>query len=293
MNHILKNIVYHAPWLLSDKKFVELFWNLKTGRELDLKNPQTFNEKMQWLKVYDHREDYFKMADKYEAKKYVGNIIGTEHIIPTIAIYDNVNQIDWVKLPDSFVLKCTHDSGGLVVCRDKSTLDIEKAEHTLKKCLRTNFYFQSREWCYKGIKPRIICEKLMSDEKQQKSLTDYKFFCFNGTPQFLYISTGLENHSTASISFADMNGNRMPFHRSDFKEIDGPLPLPEHFNKMKTIAGKLAQKINNSFIRVDLYEIGGSVYFSELTFYPNGGYIPFLPEYWDKTLGERIILKHD
>jgi len=288
MNRILKNIVYHAPWLLSDKKFVELSWLLKTGKELDLKHPQTLNEKLQWLKVFDHRKDYFKMADKYEAKMFVGDIIGDGHIIPTIAIYDKPSDISWEELPDSFVLKCTHDSGGLVICRDKKTLNKEETEKSLKKCLRTKFYYKSREWCYKGIKPRIICEKLMSDSNQTASLTDYKFFCFNGEPKFLYISTGLENHSTASISFADMNGNRMPFHRSDFKEIADPLPFPNHFNEMKTIAGKLARAVGNSFIRVDLYEIDNTVYFSELTFYPNGGFIPFEPKEWDSELGKML-----
>lgn len=290
MNFILKNIYCHAPWLLSDKSFVEKYWYLRTGKKLDLSSPRTFNEKIQWLKVYDQKKEYFQMVDKYEAKKFVSKIIGEEHIIPTIAVYDNVSRINWESLPESFVIKCTHDSGGLAICRDKNNIDREQIEKKLSKCLKTNFFYRSREWCYKGIKPRIICEKLMQDNNQKNGLIDYKFFCFNGQPQFLYISSGLEDHSTAAISFADLGGKRLPFKRSDYREIDDPLPIPPSFEKMKSIAERLAQAVNNSFIRVDLYDISGCVYFSELTFYPNSGFIPFSPEEWDLKLGDLLTL---
>lgn len=290
MNRILKNIVYHAPWLLSDKSFVRHYWYLRTGRQLDLDAPRTFNEKIQWLKVYDHRTDYFLMADKYEAKKFVAQIIGEEHIIPTISVCDRVSQLDWDSLPQSFVLKCTHDSGTLVICRDKDTLDREKVQERLRKGLATKFFYKSREWCYKGIKPRIICEELMSDERQTGGLVDYKFFCFNGVPSFLYISSGLEDHSTAFISFADMDGRRLPLRRADYAEFPSELPIPPSFGQMKEIAGKLARAVNNSFVRVDLYDICGKVYFSELTFYPNGGFIPFVPREWDLEFGKLLKL---
>jgi len=290
MNWLIKNLVYHAPWLLSDKFFVEQYWFLRTGKRLNLKAPETFNEKIQWLKVYDHRTDYFDMADKVQAKIYAAQIIGEQHIIPTIAVYDKVSQLDWDILPQEFVLKCTHDSGGLVICRDKNNIDRKKVENTLRKGLHTNFYYKSREWSYKGIKPRIICEKLMSDKQQQSGLVDYKFFCFDGTPVFLYISSGLEDHSTASISFADMDGNRLPFKRSDYPEFPSDLPIPASFDTMKEIAAKLAGAINNRFVRVDLYDVDGNVYFSEFTFYPNGGFIPFIPQEWDLKIGNMLKL---
>jgi len=289
MNVLLKNIVYHAPWLLSDRRNVELQWKLRTGRDLDLDNPRTFNEKIQWLKVFDHRADYKILADKIEAKEFAQKVIGAEHIIPTLAVYDKVSDIDWDKLPDEFVLKCSHDSGGLVICRDKQVFDKSRAAGILSRCLKKNFYLQSREWCYKGIRPRIICETLMSDSDQRESLVDYKFFCFGGVPEFMYISQGLENHNTARISFVDMSGGRMPFRRSDYASV-GEIVLPSAFDEMKQIAAKLARAVDNRFVRVDLYQIGGKVYFSEFTFYPNGGFIPFEPSEWDLKIGGMLQL---
>lgn len=278
------------PWMLSDRRFVELVWELKYGSRLDLDNPKTFNEKIQWLKVFDRRKDYFMMADKIEAKKYVAQIIGREHIIPTIAVYDRVQDIIWEDLPQQFVVKCSHNSGGLAVCRNKELLDKKETVERLSACLKKNYFYQSGEWCYKGIKPRILCEQLMEDDSQRESLIDYKFFCFGGQPEFVYISYGLEDHSTASISFVDIDGERAPFHRADYKEVADPLPIPASFEEMKHIAARIAKAVNNAFVRVDLYEINGNIYFSELTFYPNGGYIPFVPAEWDNKLGELLQL---
>jgi len=289
MNRIIKNIYYHTPWLLSDRKYVELQWKLITGQDLNLDNPLTFNEKMQWLKVYDHRADYKNLADKVSAKDFAASVIGAEHIIPTLAVYKKASDIKWDELPNEFVLKCSHDSGGIVICRDKNILDKKAAEEFLANNLKKNFFYLAREWCYKGIKPRIICEKLMSDSIQTKSLIDYKFFCFNGIPKFLYISEGLENHKTATMSFVDIDGKVLPFHRTDFGTLANP-SLPLNFSLMKELAGKLATAVNNRFIRVDLYEIAGTVYFSEFTFYPNGGHIPFEPNEWDRTIGDMIQL---
>lgn len=293
MNRIVKNIVYHAPWLLSDRKYIEYFWELRMGTPLDLDHPRSFNEKLQWLKLNDRKPEYTKMADKAAVKDYVAGIIGPEHIIPTIGVYDKVSDIPWDKLPDQFVLKCSHDSGSVAVCRDKSVFDREKTCRQLKKNLRTNHFYRCREWCYKGIKPRILCEKYMSDGTQANGLVDYKFFCFNGKPEFLYVSQGLEDHSTARISFADMDGNRLQAERSDYRGFEGGIPIPSHFDEMKVIAGTLANSVGNRFVRVDLYEINGIIYFSELTFYPNGGMIPFAPDKdtdWDLHFGKLIEL---
>lgn len=292
MNRILKNIVYHAPWLLSDKCFLELSYELHMGYRPDLDHPTTFNEKIQWLKLHDRHEEYAKMVDKFHAKEFAASIIGKEHIIQTLGVYDSVDRIDWDALPQKFVLKCTHDSGGLLVCRDKGRLDINKAAARLNKALHTNFWYRQREWAYKGVKPRIICEELMEDERQRNGLTDYRFFCFGGEPRFMYVSDGMEDHGTARISFTYLDGKPMPFCRKDYRtHDDGCIPLPENLGQMRQIAGKLAQAVGNPFIRVDLYQINGQVYFSELTFYPNGGYIPFEPEQWDRELGKMIKLQ--
>ena len=169
---------------LSDKKYIELRYFSLFLKELNLDNPKSFNEKLQWLKLYDRNSEYTKMVDKYEVKKYVSNIIGEEYIIPTIGIYNSFDEIDFKKLPNKFVIKCTHDSGGLVVCKDKNKLDKNNAKKKIEKSLKTNYYYCGREWPYKNVKPRIIIEKYMCT-KEQKELIDYKFFCFNGNPKII------------------------------------------------------------------------------------------------------------
>lgn len=292
-NRILKNLVYHAPWLFGDRKYLELRWLFRTGRRLDLENPLSFNEKLQWLKLYDRKQIYHTMVDKAEAKDYAASVIGREYIIPTIGVYDRVSEIPWDSLPSRFVLKCTHDSGGMIICRDKSALDIPEACRKLRSALHTNFWKRDREWPYKGVKPRIICEQYMEDPAQKNGLVDYKFFCMNGKPGFMYISEGLEDHSTARISFAGLDGTELPFKRSDYKNFGGGLPVCGHLEEMKCLASRLAEAVGNPFVRVDMYEIGGHIYFSELTFYPNGGYIPFEPAEWDRKLGDMIQLRAD
>lgn len=272
---------------MSDKAYLKLRYNCIMGKKLNLDNPVTYNEKLQWLKLYDRKPEYAKMVDKYEAKKYVADIIGEEYIIPTLGVWDNVNDIDFDTLPNQFVLKCTHDSGGLVICKDKAELDIENAKNTLNHFLNRNFYNVHREWPYKDVKHRIIAEKYMEDESG-KDLKDYKFFCFNGEPKLLYISEGLSDHSTAKISFADMDYNIAEFKRNDFKPFNELPKKPINFEKMKELAKVLSK--DRAFIRVDFYEINKKIFFGELTFFPCSGYLPFDPEKYDKILGDWITL---
>lgn len=272
---------------LSDKTFLKLKYKSKFEKKLNLENPQTFNEKLQWLKLYDRKDIYTTMVDKYEAKKYVASIIGEEYIIPTLGIYDTFNEIDFNELPNQFVIKCTHDSGGLVICKNKEELDIKKAKNKIEQSLKRNYYYCGREWPYKNVKPRIIIEKYMASE-EQKELIDYKFFCFNGIPKFLYVSEGLSNHESAKISFLDMNYNRTEFYRKDYKPFDSLPKKPINFEKMKSFASKLSMEI--PFVRVDFYEINGKLYFGELTFYPCSGFIPFEPEEWDEKIGDMLEL---
>lgn len=272
---------------MSDETYLKLRYNCIMGKKLNLDNPVTYNEKLQWLKLYDRKPEYTKMVDKYEAKKYVANIIGEEYIIPTLGVWDNVNDIDFDTLPNQFVLKCTHDSGGLVICKDKSTLDLEKTKNTLDHFLHRNFYSVHREWPYKNVKPRIIAEKYMEDESGYE-LKDYKFFCFNGEPKLLYISEGLSDHATAKISFADMDYNIAEFKRNDFKPFDKLPDKPLNFEKMKELAKILSK--GKAFIRVDFYEIHKKIFFGELTFFPCSGYLPFDPKEYDKVLGDWITL---
>ncbi|MBR5156646.1 MAG: glycosyl transferase [Clostridia bacterium] len=275
---------------MPDSLYLKLRFPIRTGEKLNLKNPETFNEKLQWLKINDRKPIYSDMVDKYEVKNYVAEKLGEEYIIPTLGIWDKFEDIDFNALPDQFVLKCTHDSGGLAVCTNKAEFDVEKAKEKIERCFKRNYYWSSREWPYKNVKPRIIAEKYMEDENAAEGLTDYKFFCFGGKPKLLYVSQGLQDHATAAISFYDLEGNEMPFHRKDFRPIDGKMVLPEKFDEMVKIAEKLAKEVDNPFIRIDLYSICGKIYFSEITFFPCSGMMPIEPEEWNKTLGDWIEL---
>ena len=270
-----------------DEIHLKRLFKIMIGKPLNLNSPQTFNEKMQWLKINNRKNEYTNMVDKYEMKKIVSNLIGDSYVIPTIGIYEKFEDIKFDELPDQFVIKCTHDSGGIVICNDKNNFNIKKAKNKIDKCLKKNYYWMHREWPYKNVKPRIIIEKYMATEKQPE-LIDYKFFCFNGEPKFLYISEGLSNHSTAKISFVDMNYNKSQFYRNDYKPFDKLPKKPVGFEKMKELAKKLSKEI--PFVRVDFYEIEDRIYFGELTFYPCSGFIPFEPEKYDKILGDMLKL---
>ena len=278
--------------ILDDETYLKIKWKLNMGNELNLVEPQTFNEKLQWLKIHDRKPCYSKLVDKYEAKVWAEKIIGEEYIVPNLGVWDTFDEIEFEKLPKQFVLKCTHDSGGLIICRDKNKLDISQARKVVERSYKRNFYWSGREWPYKNVKPRIIAEKFMSDGRtEEMGLTDFKFFCFNGKPEFIYISHGLENHDLAGISFYDLKGNKLPFKRMDYKEIPGEqFPLPNNFDEMVNVAEKLAIEVQNPFVRVDLYEIEGNIYFSEITFFPCSGFIPFDPCSVDKELGKLIDL---
>ena len=271
---------------ISDKILLKTIYNCVFDNKLDLKNPQTFNEKLQWLKLNDRKEIYTKMVDKYEAKSYVSKIIGNKYIIPTLGIYNNFDEIDFNKLPNQFVIKCTHDSGGLVIVTDKSKLDIKKAKKKINKSLKRNYYYLGREWPYKNVKPRIRVEKYMKDNSTN-DLRDYKFFCFNGKCKFFKIDFNrLTKHQA---NYYDTKGNILPFG----EEICPPdfakkLELPVNLKKMINLAEKLSQNI--TFLRVDFYEINGNIYFGELTFYPASGFGKFQPEEWDLKLGNLIDL---
>lgn len=272
---------------MPDECYIRRQFRYEMGKTVDLSNPKTFNEKLQWLKLHDRKSEYTQMVDKYEAKKYVANLIGQEHVIPTLGIYDRFENIDFSELPDQFVIKCTHDSGGLVICRDKRKFDVLRARKKIQKSLRTNYYWYGREWAYKQVTPRIIVEEYM-EEECSAGLTDYKFFCFNGEPRLLYVSDGLENHQTAHISFYNMDGGELPFHRKDYLPRAKPLILPANFATMKVIAERIAKEISNPFVRIDLYSVQGAIFFSEITFCPCGGMLPFTPENYDRILGDMI-----
>lgn len=272
---------------LPDKLFVQLIYWQRMGKKLDLNTPHTFNEKLQWLKLYERKPIYTIMVDKYEVKKYISSIIGDEHIIPTLGVWERVEDIDFNSLPNEFVLKCTHNSGGLVICRNKSTLDIEKTKEKLISSLKKNFYFHSREWPYKDVKPRIICEKLMVDESGFE-LKDYKWFCFDGEPKAMFIATDrFVDGEETKFDFFDMDFNHFPF-RQGHPNATKKIEKPRGFETMKHLARKLSNGIPH--VRVDFYDINGQIYFGEMTFFHFSGMVPFVPENYDELFGSWIRL---
>lgn len=277
---------------MPDWLYLKVKYRGAMGVSLDLKKPVSFNEKLQWLKINDRKPEYTVMVDKYAAKQYVADRIGEQYIIPTLGVWENFDDIDFESLPNQFVLKCTHDSGGLVVCKDKSKLDKVAAKEKIEKSLKRNYYWSGREWPYKNVPPRIIAEKYMSDSQEtngeEESLKDYKFYCFNGEPQYLYISDHMDDHTKARISFANKEWEKAPFGRTDYKEFEKLPEKPQHFQDMIKLTRILSEKM--PFLRVDLYEINNQIYFGELTFHPCSGFMPFKPEEWDEKLGELISL---
>lgn len=272
---------------VSDERFLKQLYFERMHCTLDLENPKSFNEKLQWLKLHDCNPEYTRMVDKCEAKRYVAERIGEEYIIPTLGVWNCFDEIDFDKLPEQFVLKCTHDSGGNVIVRDKHTLDLKQARKKISKTLARNYYWAGREWPYKNVKPRVLAEQYMQNENERE-LTDYKFYCFNGEPKFLYTSVGLENHETARISFLTCDWQFAPYERSDYRGFEALPPKPQNFEKMLDIASVLSAGI--PFLRVDLYEINGRVYFSELTFSPCSGFIPFRNPEHDLEIGSMLVL---
>lgn len=283
---LLAGILRRTAPLIPDKLFLQLMFYARMGRKLDLKNPKSFNEKLQWLKLYNRNPEYTKMVDKYEAKEYVASIIGNEFIIPTIGIYNTVDEIPWESLPNQFVLKCTHDSGGIVICKDKNTLDIEEAKKKLSKGLSKTYFYQNREWPYRNVKPRIICEKYMVDESGYE-LKDYKFFCFNGTPKIFKVDFNRTCGHRAN--YYDLDWNLLEFGEVKFPfDPERKIEKPLNFELMVKIAAKLSRDI--PFVRVDLYNTNGKIFFGELTFFPSSGSGRFSDDKWDKTLGDWVTL---
>ena len=254
---------------------------------MDFSNPKTYNEKLQWLKLYDRNPDYTKMVDKAAAKDYVKNIIGEKHIIPTLGVWDRPEDIDFEKLPSKFVLKCTHDSGGIVICHDKAKLNKDEVIAKFKKALKTNYYYQNREWPYFHVKPRIIGEELMVDESGVE-LKDYKWFCFNGEPKALFIASDrMTPGEETKFDFFDMDFNHLPF--TNGHPNANLLPRkPAGFDEMRKLASQLSVGIPH--VRVDFYDVNGHIYFGELTFYHWSGIVPFKPDNWDRVFGDWINL---
>lgn len=265
-------------------KFYEVF-----GRKLDLKNPKTFNEKLQWLKLNDRKPEYTTMVDKVEAKKWVAERIGEQYIIPTIGVWERAEDIEFDSLPDQFVLKTNHDSGAVIICKDKSKLDQKETKRRLSEALKRDFYYYGREWPYKNVKRRILAEKLLipQNDLTEGNIPDYKFMCFDGKVQCSFVGSERNTPGGLKVTFFDRDWQKLPFTRH-YPSSNVEIPRPKKYEKMIEVAEKLSYRIK--FVRVDFYEIDGKIYFGEMTFYPGCGYEEFTPEEWDYKLGELIRL---
>ena len=282
MLRVIKNI-------LPDKLFLKLKFYKVFHKKLNLRKPHTFNEKIQWLKLYDRKIVYSTMVDKYDSKRYVSNLIGEEYIIPTLEVYENFDDIDFEELPDQFVIKCTHDSGGSVICKNKKEFNKEIARKKIIDSLNNNYYYNSREWPYKNVKPRIIIEPYLED-KRDNELRDYKFFCFNGKVKIFKID--FNRYTNHQANYYDVKGELLPFGEVVCPpDYEKKLRIPNNLTKMIELAEKLSE--NTKFLRVDFYEVDNKIYFGELTFYPNSGFGKFTDEKWDEVLGEWITLEGD
>lgn len=282
-------ILFQIAPILPDRFYIKILFRLKMGYKLNLDSPQTYSEKLQWLKLYNRKPEYTQMVDKYEAKKYVANIIGEEYIIPTLGVWDKFDDINIDKLPDQFVLKTTHGGGntGVVICKDKSTLDRDAAKKKLDRSLKSDIYKSLKEWPYKNVAKRIIAEQFIESSERQ-DLADYKFFCFNGEPKFCQVIAGRES-GTTTIDWYDKNWIHQDFHEpKNYPFSKEGHTKPSCFEEMLHLASKLS--VGQPFLRVDFYEIDNQIKFGELTFFPTSGMGGFDPMEWDYKFGEWIKL---
>ena len=285
---ILIYILNKCARLFSDKRFLQIKFRLEMGQKLDLDNPKTFNEKLQWLKLYNRKSKYTTMVDKYAVKDYVANIIGKEHIIPTLGVWNSVDEIDWEALPNQFVLKTTHGGGGggVVICKDKATFDKNKARKTLQKSLDSDIYWNYREWPYKDVPKRIIAEEFMTNNS--KDLEDYKIHCFNGEPKFILVCRNRYGAGPMVDDFYSPEWKLMDVKRPGHPNSTVPLEKPELLEQMLELSRTLSTTV--PFLRVDFYIINNRIYFGELTFFPASGMSKFEPEEWDYTFGNHLKL---
>ena len=273
---------------MSDEKYLKHVFKMRMGYDLNLDNPKTFNEKLNWLKLHDRNPEYTRMVDKYEVKKYVAEKIGAKYVIPLLGVYNNFDEINFDEMPEQFILKCTHDSGGFVICRDKKNFDVEAARAMLTKHLKINYYLGKREWVYKNIKPRIIAEKYIDTLGKPESI-EYKLTCFNGVAKLITICKGIAHtdFDKRTNDHYDRDLNPLKWY-AYYKNSPVPVQPPKEIHEIIALSEKLAAGIPQ--VRVDSYLIDGKVYFGEMTFYTHAGMIEFNPPEWDEILGSWIEL---
>lgn len=270
--------------ILPDKLYLKLMYRARIGKKLNLRTPQTFNEKIQWLKLYDRSDIQTLMVDKYLVKKYITDLLGERYVIPLYGVWDKFDEINFDKLPNQFVLKCTHNSGGIVICKDKENFDKEEARKIIEKCLKTKYFYKGREWPYRKVKPRIIAEKYICD-KNTNDLPDYKVMVFNGEPQIVQVHKGRYFNHTQD--FYNLKWEKLDIYQGcpiSEKVDEKPVFIDEMLELSKIIAS------NQKLVRIDWYYVDNQLLFGEATYFDGSGFIPFEPEKWDYEFGKMIDL---
>lgn len=281
-----------ASLIKSDELYLRMLYFLCMKKRLNLNPPITFNEKMQWLKLYDRHDEYANMVDKAEVKKNIAELIGEEYIIPTLGVWNHFDEIDFDLLPSQFVMKCTHDSASTVICKDKNKLDFSTVRRKINRALNCDISITTREYPYKKVKPRIIVEKYMKDELQTDELLDYKFMVFNGVVRCVFVCSNRNHSKGLCVDFYDLEWNHLPFRRHYPNSLFS-IKRPSQLEKMISLSKQLASKLDVPFVRIDFYQIDEQPYFGEITFYPGSGMEEFTPEEWDYRLGEWLKLSQN
>ena len=274
---------YGAYDNINDEEYLKKIYKVYMGHSLNLDNPKTFNEKLQWLKLYNRNPRYIKMVDKYKVREYISEKIGEEYLIPLLGVWDDPDDIDFDTLPNQFVLKCNHNSGlGMCICKDKKNLDIQKVKKELEKGLEEDYYLSGREWPYKNVPRKIICEKYLGDNPN-----DYKFYCFDGKAKVVGIYQDRNTEKETTGDFFDMDFNWLDF-TFNMPNAKVKPSKPSHFEEMIRIARILSEGIPH--VRVDLYLSNDKIYFGELTFFDGSGFDKIEPIEWNIKLGDWINL---
>lgn len=291
INKLERSILYYIDAPKANEEYLKLVWDRNKCSEqgkLNLDKPRRFNEKIQWLKLNYHNPILTVLVDKIEVKKYVKEIIGEEHVIKTLCVWESADEIDISELPEQFVIKCNHDTGSAIVCRDKSAFELEAAKAKFRKSMKQNLFYAGREWAYKEVRPKVFAEEYIGNKKQE-SLTDYKFMCFDGKVKCAFTVTNrFDSTDEIHVTFFDREWKRMPFERH-YKAEQRDIPKPHKYNEMIEIAERLSKGF--PFVRIDLYEDEDKILFGEYTFYPGGGFEEFSSVEWDEKLGEWINLE--
>ena len=286
--NLINNTLYNIKRIIPDTLYLKLQYRHHFSKNLDLKNPATYNEKIQWLKLNDRKPEYNTYVDKYEVRKHVSETIGDDYLIPLIGVYDSVEEINWSQLPNKFVLKCTHGSACNIICSNKSELEIEQSKLKLENWMNKNWYWYGREWPYKDLKPRIICEEFLVQDDGEE-LRDYRFFCFSGEPKFVTVDFSITDKKKTRRNLYDLNWNRMDAEISYPKENSFKVKKPEKLEEMIKLSKVLSSNIPHA--RVDFYFIKNKIYFGEITLYHQSGFGKIKPTEFDRKMGDWIEIK--